>query len=81
MEYHDEIDFQYAVAPARVTRAIRCGEDVEILGNILDYANGFKQREMGVMLVSELHRAIGSKLFSIAQFANWAEKVGDILVS
>jgi hypothetical protein len=79
-EYPDEIDLQYAVATALVARAIRFGEDVEILGNILDYANGFKQREMGVMLVSDLHRAVGSKLFSVTQFANWAEKIGDILV-
>jgi len=79
-EYPDEIDLQYAVATALVTRAIRCGEDIEILGNILDYANGFKQREMGVMLVADLHRVVGPKLFSIAQFADWAEKIGDILV-
>jgi len=75
-----EIDLQYAVASALVTRAIRSGGDVAILGNILDYANCFKQREMGVMLVSDLHRAIGAELFSVPQFANWAEMIGDILV-
>jgi hypothetical protein len=75
-----EIDLQYAVASALVTRAVRSAGDAAILGNILDYANCFKQREMGVMLVSDLHRAIGAELFSVPQFANWAEKIGDILV-
>lgn len=79
-ESPDEIDLQYAVASALVTRAIRSGNDAAILGNILDYANVFKQREMGVMLVSDLHRAVGAELFAVPQFAGWAEKIGDILV-
>jgi hypothetical protein len=37
----DEIDLQYAVAAALVTRAVRCGGDAAILGNILSYANVF----------------------------------------
>ena len=76
----EEIDLQYAVAAALVTRAVRCGGDAAILGNILLYANVFKQREMGVMLVSDLQRAIGQELFAVPQFADWAEKIGDILV-
>ena len=75
-----EIDLQYAVATALVTRAVRAGGDAELLGNILRYANCFEQREMGVMLVADLHRAIGPALFAIPQFADWAEQVGDILV-
>ncbi len=75
-----EIDLQYAVASALVTRAVRSGGDIEILGNILDYANCFRQREMGVMLVADLHRAIGQELFAVPRFADWAEKIGDILV-
>jgi hypothetical protein len=54
-----EIDLQYAVAAALVGRAIRAQDDPErqrILGNILAYAGRFPQREMGVMLVSDLHR-------------------------
>jgi hypothetical protein len=35
---------------------------------------------MGVLLVSVLHRAIGQDLFAVPQFADWAEKIGDILV-
>ena len=76
-----EIDLQYAVATSLVTRAIRAHGDAEMLGHILDYAGVFKQREMGVMLVSDLHRATGAKLFAVPQFANWAERIGDILVT
>jgi len=35
---------------------------------------------MGVMLVADLHRAIGVELFSVPQFAKWSEKIGDLLV-
>jgi hypothetical protein len=80
-ECPDEIDLQYAVATALVTRAVRADGDAGTLGHILDYATAFKQREMGVMLVSDLHRATGAKLFAVPQFANWAEQIGDILVS
>ena len=80
LECPDEIDLQYAIASALVTRAIRSGGDAEVLGNLLNYANQFKQREMGVMLVSDLQRAVGSELFAVPQFAEWAEKIGDILV-
>jgi hypothetical protein len=76
----DDIDLQYAVAAALVTRAIRSDGDAALLGNILAYAGVLKQREMGVMLVSDLHRALGQQLFAVPQFADWAEKVGDILV-
>jgi hypothetical protein len=75
-----EIDLQYAVATALVTRAVRADGDAEMLANILRYANCFEQREMGVMLVADLHRAIGTPLFAVPQFADWAKKIGDILV-
>jgi len=61
MPVPDEVDLQYAVAAALVGRAIRARNDdnaSEIIGNILEYANRFPQKEMGVMLVSDLHRAI-----------------------
>ncbi|MGB5670918.1 MAG: MoxR family ATPase, partial [Sedimenticolaceae bacterium] len=54
-----EIDLQYAVAAALVGRAIRAQEGpdaTEVTGRILNYAGCFPQREMGVMLVSDLHR-------------------------
>lgn len=80
-ECPEEIDLQYAIATALVTRAVRTSDDPVLLGNILNYANCFPQREMGVMLVSDMHRAIGPSLFSVPQFSDWAARVGDILLA
>ncbi len=79
----DEIDLQYAVAAALVGRAIRSRGEAnatEIIGHILDYAGTFPQREMGVMLVSDLHRAIGEMLFSVPQFGTWANAIADVML-
>lgn len=78
-----EIDLQYAVAAALVGRAIRAreGDDwARVVGNILTYARRFPQREMGVMLVSDLHRAIGGALFEVPAFADWAQAVADVML-
>jgi MoxR-like ATPase len=78
-----EIDLQYAVAAALVGRAIRAQEDekaMEITGRILNYAGSFPQREMGVMLVSDLHRAIGESLFQVPEFASWANAIADVML-
>ncbi len=78
-----EIDLQYAVATALVGRAIRAaktGNADTIHGNILNYAGRFPQREMGVMMVSDLQRAIGENLFSLPEFAVWANKIADIMI-
>lgn len=78
-----EIDLQYAVAAALVSQAQKVrGSDAQerILGAILNYAHHFNPREMGVMLVSDLHRVMGSELFSIPEFSCWAEKIADILL-
>jgi hypothetical protein len=78
-----EIDLQYAVAAALVGRAIRAresGDGSAVIGNILAYAGRFPQREMGVMLVSDLHRALGSDLFEIPAFADWATAVADVIL-
>ena len=78
-----EIDLQYAVASALVGRAIRA-KDTEsaagVHGNILNYAGKFPQREMGVMMVSDMHRAIGEDIFAVPEFANWADKIADIML-
>ena len=78
-----EIDLQYAVAAALVGRSIAAaGSDDggRLIGNVLVYAGRFPQREMGVMLVSDLHRAIGNDLFEIPAFAAWAQAVADIMI-
>ncbi len=78
-----EIDLQYAVAAALVGRAIRArgGDNAQLaIGNILKYAGRFPQREMGVMLVSDLHRAIGNELFEVPAFADWAQAISDVML-
>jgi len=78
-----EIDLQYAVAAALVGRAIRAKENStskEVFGHILDYAGKFPQREMGVMLVSDMHRAVGQPLFDIPQFSTWAKNIADVML-
>jgi hypothetical protein len=78
-----EIDLQYAVAAALVGRAIRARDEAnaqEVIGHILDYAGTFPQREMGVMLVSDLHRAIGEMLFTVPQFGTWANAIADVML-
>ena len=78
-----EVDLQYAVASALVGRAIRAKGSADakvIYGHILDYASRFPLREMGIMLVSDMHRAIGQSLFSVPQFASWANAVADLML-
>ncbi len=79
----DEIDLQYAVAAALVGRAIKNRDNPDaqrILGNILTYAGRFRQKEMGVMLVSDLHRAIGESLFQVPEFTHWAKAIGEVML-
>ena len=78
-----EIDLQYAVASALVGRAIRAKDSTDaqsVQGHILDYAGMFPQKEMGVMLVTDMHRAIGNELFSVPQFAKWSNDVADLML-
>jgi len=78
-----DTDLQYAVACALVARAIR-GKSTpqckEMLGHILDYAARFPLKEMGVMLVSDIHRNVGQKLFAVPQFSGWASQVAEIVL-
>ena len=78
-----EIDLQYAVAAALVGRAIRARDEPDaqaVVGRILSYARRFPQREMGVMLVSDLHRAIGEPLFQVPEFTDWANDIADVML-
>ncbi|MGV6809771.1 MAG: AAA family ATPase [bacterium] len=78
-----EIDLQYAVASALVGRAIKAkGTDnaAEIWGHILNYADSFRQKEMGVMLISDMLRAVGDDIFALPEFGKWAESIGDIML-
>ncbi|MCF8178685.1 MAG: MoxR family ATPase [Sulfuritalea sp.] len=78
-----EIDLQYAVAAALAGRALRARntpEAAQVWGNILDYAQRLPLKEMGVMLVSDMHRGIGSPLFAVPQFTGWAHAVADLML-
>lgn len=82
-EVPDEIDLQYAVASALVGRAVRAkesGDGADVYGRILEYAGRFPQREMGVMLVSDMHRAVGQDLFSVPEFGPWAQSVAEVML-
>ncbi len=79
-----DLDLQYAVASALVGRAVRSGEGGPrraAVGHILDYAGRFPQKEMGVMLVSDLQKAVGTDVFEAPQFAAWASLVADVVLA
>jgi hypothetical protein len=78
-----EIDLQYAVAAALVGRAIAAKDSDRqdsVIGRVLEYAGRFPQREMGVMLVSDMYRAVGEAMFSVPQFSDWAKTIGDVML-
>ena len=78
-----EIDLQYAVAAALVGRALRVKGTpgaARAWGHILDYAERLPTREMGVMLVADLHRSLGTPLFKVPAFQRWAERAADVLL-
>lgn len=78
-----EVDLQYAVASALVGRAIRVkgsDEATEVIGNILSFAGSFPQREMGVMMVSDMNRALGEEMYAVPEFDQWAESIADLMV-
>ncbi len=78
-----EIDLQYAVASTLVGHAIRVkgtDESAKVISNILKFARSFPQREMGVMLVSDMQRAIGAALFDVPEFDNWADAIADLMI-
>jgi len=78
-----ETDLQYAVAAALVGRAIRAKNEADTetaYGNIIEFAGTFPQREMGVMLVSDMYRAIGQDIFTVPQFSKWANIVADVML-
>lgn len=77
------VDLQYAVASALVGHAIRAQREPDaatVHGHILSYAGQFPQREMGVMLVADMHRAVGDALFEVPAFADWANVVAELVL-
>jgi MoxR-like ATPase len=79
----EAIDLQYAVASALVGRAVKMPKDDSRtikLQHIFDYAQRFPGREMGVMLISDLHRLIGQDIFAVPGFSDWAKDIADIIL-
>jgi len=79
----ESIDLQYAIATALVGRALKVADTDDapmVYAAILAYAERFPQKEMGVMLVSDLLRAVGNDIFATPEFERWAQAVGDIML-
>jgi hypothetical protein len=77
------IDLQYGVAAALVRRAAQVRNlphATVVYGHILNYARRFPQREMGVMLVTDMHRSIGRPLIGVPEFADWAASITDLML-
>lgn len=77
------VDLQYGVAAALVRRAVQARDlphAKRVYGNILRYATRFPQREMGVMLVTDMHRSVGKPLFAVPEFAAWASSITDLVL-
>jgi hypothetical protein len=77
------IDLQYGVAASLVRRARAARgtpQAARVYGHILQYAKRFPQREMGVMLVTDLHRCVGQPLFTVPEFAEWAASIADLML-
>jgi AAA domain (dynein-related subfamily) len=77
------IDLQYAVASSLVRRVVRESGKPSgdaMIGNVLRYAKLFPQRELGIMLVSDLQRAIGAPLLGKPEFSEWASSISDLLM-
>jgi hypothetical protein len=77
------IDLQYGVAAALVRRAVQVRDlphAAAVYGHILKYATRFPQREMGVMLVTDMHRSIGRPLIALPEFSEWAASITDLML-
>jgi hypothetical protein len=75
------VELQCAVAAAlvrHVARLERPGQDAAV-AHTLAYARRFAQRELGVMLVTDLARSLGRPLYGVPEFADWAGDVADLL--
>ena len=77
------IDLQYAVASSLVRRVVRESgkpNSAAMVGHVLRYAKLFPQRELGIMLVSDLQRALGAPLLDSPEFSDWASSISDLIM-
>jgi MoxR-like ATPase len=78
------LDLQYAIAAALVKRATQTqtqNNATVIQGRILSFAAQLPQREIAVMLVTDLQRHLGNALFNVPEFAPWAQSMTDVLLA
>lgn len=79
----EELDLQYAVAAALAGRALRAkgaaGAE-QAWARILAAAGRLPTKEIGVMLVADMHRGIGQPLFAVPGFADWARQVAAVML-
>jgi hypothetical protein len=75
------VELQYAIAAALVQHVTRLAGEARARAatSVLAYARRFPQRELGVMLVTDLARALGRPLYDLPGFAEWAQSVRDLL--
>lgn len=75
------LEVQYAVAAALVRHIGRlpAAAQPEATNHALEYARRFPQRELGVMLVTDLQRVLGRPLYGLEAFAAWAQEVSDLV--
>lgn len=80
----EELDLQYALACALISRAVGSADGAapagEVCGRILAYAGTLPQREIAIMLVSDLVRMAGDPVMALPEFAPWADTVADLLL-
>jgi hypothetical protein len=77
------LDLKYGVAAAVVRGALQAREQPDaqrVFGNALRYAKVFPERELGVMLVSDLQRGVGKPLLGLPEFSEWANSVADLML-
>ncbi|ROR29547.1 AAA family ATPase [Inmirania thermothiophila] len=77
------LELQYALTAAlaqRVRARLGEGDGEAAIGHALRYAARLPERELAVMLVADLQRAAGARLFAHPEFAPWAEAVADVLL-
>lgn len=83
VEIPKDIDIQYAVASALVSRVLREKSDKTNsprLSEALRCAGNFPLREIGVMVVHDLARSAGSEIYRLPEFTRWAKEVGRLLL-
>ncbi|MSQ19109.1 MAG: AAA family ATPase [Betaproteobacteria bacterium] len=74
-----ELEYAFATSLARHVARLASSDRRGVLGRALTLARQFKHREIGVMLVTDLHRIHGRPFYDIPEFGEWAAEVQDLV--